>query len=247
MIHSFYSFVSFNISSAEQCVSQLLGLQRWIEGLLSCGGKFPPKLNVSFLQRIHHVSDKMNSLKTEDEKFLLCVLQAFLKIQIFSSSVMWWKWKTDRETCADSVSHLAKWACAGSLWKQTWVLHCWVRVKYKEAINTLQAPWAEHIQHPSGTERLDPETRPQLSWLTWNQIGPTTKEKVEKDAWVFLKTSLSYKFPSWESLLAALVPLSCSCRQAAMLLPPLVCHCPLFPSCSYVQTQNVVHIIIWKA
>lgn len=122
---------------------------------------------------------------------------------------------------------LAKWACACSLWKWTWVLHCWMRVKYKEAINTFKALWAERIQHPSGTERLDPDMRLQLSWLTRNQPGPTTKEKVEKDAWTFLKISLSYKFPSWESLLAALVPPSCSCRQAAMRLPLLLCHCPL--------------------
>lgn len=122
---------------------------------------------------------------------------------------------------------LAKWAWACSLWKWTWVLHCWMRVKYKEAINTFKALWAERIQHPSGIERLDPEIRLQLSWLTRNQTGPTTKEKVEKDAWTFRKISLSYKIPSWESLLAALVPSSCSCRQAAMRLPPLLCHCPL--------------------
>lgn len=122
---------------------------------------------------------------------------------------------------------LAKWACAYSTWKWVWVLRCWIWVRHKEAMNTFKALWAEHTQHPSGTERLDPEMRLQLSWLTWNQIGPTTKEKVEKDAWVFLKISLSYKLHSWESLLAALVPPSCSCRQAVMRLPSLICHRPL--------------------
>lgn len=169
----------------------------------------------------------MNSLKIEDDKFLLWVLQAFLKIQIFSqlSNVVTME---DRQRNLSWIClSLAKWACACFVWKWACVLHGWIRVKYKEAINTFKVLWAEHTQHLSGAERLDPEMRLHLSWLTRNQIGPTTKEKVEKDAWVFLKISSSYKFPSWESLLTALVLPSWSCRQAVMRLPSLISHCPV--------------------
>lgn len=179
------------------------------------------------------------------KNFFCECFQAFLKIQIFSQLSNVVRMEDRQRNLSWICLSLAKWACACSVWKWACALHDWIRVKYKEAINTFKALWAEHTQHLSGAERLDPEMRLHLSWLTRNQIGPTTKEKVEKDAWVFLKISSSYKFPSWESLLAALVPFLI--LQASSHAPS-VAHLslPTLSSCSYVQTQNVVHIIIWK-
>lgn len=189
-------------------------------------------------------------LKIEDEKFLLWVLQAFLKCLNFFffwlSNVVKW----GRQINLGSIYlSLAKWVCVYSMWKQMWCLHCWMANICKEAIHAFQAPRAGHTG-PSGAERLDLEMRLQLVGSE-SDLFRNREENRERKAWAFYGSHYCICSILRIPLSMHWVPVFCF-PSSGYRLPLLTgrwlahSHCPLCSSAPVCGCSTIIHPIIWN-
>lgn len=127
---------------------------------------------------------------------------------------------------------LAKWVCAYSMWKQVWLLHCWMVNTGKELTHSKHL--GQGTQDPSGAERPEPERRLQLAGSELDLSHNTEESK--KRCLGILWISWSHQLPSLDPLQHALGPCLFCFQSSGYHLPLLT-----YPVYILLLFVDVVH------